>query len=92
LKAWTLNDFGIDNLVRSDVPTPEPGPRQLLVEVGAVSLNFRDKAIAEGLYEPDRMPKTSSRPTPIWTVGRSARSSSRCESDRFGRHRVRVAV
>jgi NADPH:quinone reductase-like Zn-dependent oxidoreductase len=22
LKAWTLNDFGIDNLVRSDVPTP----------------------------------------------------------------------
>jgi NADPH:quinone reductase-like Zn-dependent oxidoreductase len=57
LKAWTLNDFGIDNLVRSDVPTPEPGPRQLLVEVGAVSLNFRDKAVAEGLYEPDRMPK-----------------------------------
>jgi NADPH:quinone reductase-like Zn-dependent oxidoreductase len=57
LKAWTLNGFGIDNLVRSDVPTPEPGPRQLLVEVGAVSLNFRDKAIVAGLYEPERMPK-----------------------------------
>jgi NADPH:quinone reductase-like Zn-dependent oxidoreductase len=57
LKAWTLNDFGIDNLVRSDVPTPEPGPHQLLVEVGAASLNFRDKAIVAGLYEPDRMPK-----------------------------------
>ncbi|WCB95455.1 Crotonyl-CoA reductase [Baekduia alba] len=57
MKAWTLTDFGIDNLTRSDVPTPEPGPRELLVEVGAVSLNFRDKAIAEGLYEPGRMPK-----------------------------------
>lgn len=57
MKAWTLKDFGLDNLTLTDVPTPEPGPRQLLAEVSAVSLNFRDKAIAEGLYEPERMPR-----------------------------------
>ena len=57
MKAWRLGDFGMDNPVLSDVPTPEPGPRDILVEVGAVSLNFRDKAIADGIYEADRMPK-----------------------------------
>lgn len=57
MKAWTLADFGFDNLDLSDVPTPEPGPRQLVIEVGAVSLNYRDKAVIEGFYDPTRMPR-----------------------------------
>ncbi|WP_438286402.1 alcohol dehydrogenase catalytic domain-containing protein [Klebsiella quasipneumoniae] len=37
--------------------TPTPGPGELLIKVGAVSLNFRDKAIVEGFYEPHLVPK-----------------------------------
>jgi NADPH:quinone reductase-like Zn-dependent oxidoreductase len=57
MKAWLLNDFGLDNLVMGDTPTPEPKAGELLIKVGAVSLNFRDKAIVDGIYEPHRVPK-----------------------------------
>lgn len=57
MKAWLLQDFGLDNLTLGDVPTPTPGKGELLVKVGAVSLNFRDKAIVDGIYEPHLVPK-----------------------------------
>lgn len=57
MKAWLLNDFGLDNLTLGEVPTPEPKPGELLVKVGAVSLNFRDKAIVDGIYEPHKVPR-----------------------------------
>ncbi|MGE1563877.1 zinc-dependent alcohol dehydrogenase family protein [Pantoea septica] len=57
MKAWLLKDFGLENLKLEDVDTPTPGPGELLVKVGAVSLNFRDKAIVEGFYEPHLVPK-----------------------------------
>lgn len=57
MKAWLLKDFGLDNLVQGQVERPEPGPGELLVKVGAVSLNFRDKAIVDGIYEPHLVPK-----------------------------------
>jgi NADPH:quinone reductase-like Zn-dependent oxidoreductase len=57
MKAWLLNDFGLDNLTLGDVPTPTPKSGELLVKVGAVSLNFRDKAIVDGFYEPHKVPK-----------------------------------
>lgn len=57
MKAWQLHDFGFDNLRLDDIPTPTPGPHELLIRVGAVSLNYRDKAIVEGAYEPHLMPK-----------------------------------
>jgi NADPH:quinone reductase and related Zn-dependent oxidoreductases len=57
MKAWLLNDFGLENLQLADVDTPTPGPGELLVKVGAVSLNFRDKAIVDGFYEPHLVPK-----------------------------------
>ncbi|WP_233887560.1 zinc-dependent alcohol dehydrogenase family protein [Paraburkholderia flagellata] len=57
MKAWLLKDFGLHNLVRGDVPTPTPKEGELLVKVGAVSLNYRDKAIIDGIYEPHRVPK-----------------------------------
>jgi len=56
MKAWLLKDFGLNHLKLEDVPVPTPGPGELLVKVGAVSLNFRDKAIVEGFYEPHRVP------------------------------------
>lgn len=57
MKAWLLKDFGLDNLVRGEVPVPVPQAGELLVKVGAVSLNFRDKAIIDGIYEPHLVPK-----------------------------------
>ena len=57
MKAWLLNDFGLENLQLGEVETPTPGPGELLIKVGAVSLNFRDKAIVDGFYEPDLVPK-----------------------------------
>ena len=57
MKAWLLKDFGLNNLHLEEVPTPVPQPGELLVKVGAVSLNFRDKAIVDGIYEPHLVPK-----------------------------------
>lgn len=57
MKAWLLKDFGLKNLHLEDVPTPVPQAGELLVKVGAVSLNFRDKAIVDGFYEPHMVPK-----------------------------------
>ncbi|OQP36109.1 zinc-dependent alcohol dehydrogenase family protein [Pantoea latae] len=57
MKAWLLKDFGLENLQLEEVETPVPGPGELLVKVGAVSLNFRDKAIVDGFYEPHLVPK-----------------------------------
>jgi NADPH:quinone reductase-like Zn-dependent oxidoreductase len=57
MKAWLLKDFGLENLELGEVPTPTPLPGELLIKVGAVSLNFRDKAIVDGIYEPHLVPK-----------------------------------
>ncbi|WP_201788516.1 zinc-dependent alcohol dehydrogenase family protein [Rathayibacter sp. VKM Ac-2630] len=57
MRAWTLADFGFDNLDLREVDTPTPGPNDLLVQVSAVSLNYRDKALVEGDYSPEKMPK-----------------------------------
>jgi NADPH:quinone reductase-like Zn-dependent oxidoreductase len=57
MKAWQLKDFGLHNLKLGEAPTPEPLPGELLVKVGAVSLNFRDKAIVDGIYEPHLVPE-----------------------------------
>ena len=57
MKAWHLQNFGLQNLKLVETPTPTPGPNELLVRVSAVSLNFRDKAIVDGIYEPDMIPK-----------------------------------
>lgn len=57
MKAWQLKGFGLENLVLGETETPQPKTGELLVKVGAVSLNFRDKAIVDGIYEPHLVPK-----------------------------------
>jgi NADPH:quinone reductase-like Zn-dependent oxidoreductase len=42
--------LSLDDLAEVDRPVPSPGPRELLVRVHAVSLNYRDLAIARGTY------------------------------------------
>lgn len=57
MKAWQLHAFGLENLKLGTVKVPTPGPNEVLIKVGAVSLNFRDKAIVDGIYEPEMIPK-----------------------------------
>jgi NADPH2:quinone reductase len=52
MKALLCEAYGpIDNLVVKDIPSPVPGPKQLLVEVKAAAVNFPDALRVQGLYQ-----------------------------------------
>jgi NADPH:quinone reductase-like Zn-dependent oxidoreductase len=57
MRAWMLDDFGLENLNLHEIPTPQPAAGELLIKVSAVSLNYRDKALVDGIYAPEKMPK-----------------------------------
>lgn len=53
MRAVVLDEgFGFDRLRVVERPVPEPGPGEVLVRVGAVSLNYRDALLIEGSYNP----------------------------------------
>jgi NADPH:quinone reductase-like Zn-dependent oxidoreductase len=52
MKLWQIPSFGVDSLEFVERPAPEPGPGELLVKIRAVSLNFRDLRMVQGLYNP----------------------------------------
>lgn len=47
IRQWQLNDYGTSNLQLLEVPVPQPGPREALVRVAAVSLNYRDRLVLD---------------------------------------------
>jgi NADPH:quinone reductase-like Zn-dependent oxidoreductase len=50
-REYRLPEFkGIDSLTVKDAPVSKPKSNEVLVKVGAVSLNFRDLAISTGNY------------------------------------------
>jgi NADPH2:quinone reductase len=52
MKALVCHAYGpIDTLRVEEVPTPAPGPGQVLVTVEAASVNFPDALIVQGLYQ-----------------------------------------
>lgn len=42
MQQWVTSLEGLDSLRQTDAPMPEPGDAEVLVEVLAVSLNYRD--------------------------------------------------
>src|SRR5438270_12376973 len=52
MKAFEIQEFGIDNLELTDRDVPQPGAGQVLVRMTAASLNFRDLMVVRGLYNP----------------------------------------
>jgi NADPH:quinone reductase-like Zn-dependent oxidoreductase len=44
--------FGLDNLHLIDRPDPQPGPGEILLQMKAWSLNYRDLMLVKGLYNP----------------------------------------
>lgn len=55
MKAWQKQGIGLENLKLVEMDVPKPGPKQILMKVKAVSLNFRDKSIMDGVYLPELM-------------------------------------
>ncbi len=53
MRAWQIHEVGhfSDVLELVDIPAPEPGPGQVLVEVGAAGLNFADLLVCQGRYQ-----------------------------------------
>lgn len=53
MKAVEIPQFGIEHLRVADRPEPaKPGPGQVLVEMKAWSLNYRDYLVVRGTYNP----------------------------------------
>jgi alcohol dehydrogenase len=50
MKAAVIERPGLDNLKIEELPTPEPGPGEVLVRLRAASLNFRDTLTVVGGY------------------------------------------
>jgi NADPH:quinone reductase-like Zn-dependent oxidoreductase len=53
MRAYRLHAFGgPDGLRSEELPSPTPGPGEVLIRIRAVSLNYRDLLISKGLYNP----------------------------------------
>jgi NADPH:quinone reductase-like Zn-dependent oxidoreductase len=52
MKLWQIPSFGVDSLEFVERQSPVPGPGEVLVKIHAVSLNFRDLRMVQGLYNP----------------------------------------
>lgn len=52
MKAWLCeNPVGVEALKWADLPTPNPGPDEVLIEIKAASLNFPDILIVQNKYQ-----------------------------------------
>ncbi len=52
MRAYTLTQFGLQHLHIKSSPPPTPGDGEVLVQVKAVSLNYRDLMVIDGRYHP----------------------------------------
>ena len=52
MHAWLCeNPVGVDALTWKELPTPTPGPGQVLIQIEAASLNFPDLLIVQNKYQ-----------------------------------------
>lgn len=52
MKALVCNEYGpIESLTYQDMPDPEPGEGQVVIDVKAASLNFPDILVVQNLYQ-----------------------------------------
>ena len=50
VRTFELPDYGVDNLRLVSRPDRRPGPDEVLLDIRAISLNYRDLATIEGRY------------------------------------------
>ena len=53
MKKWQVSEYDVKSLTLVEAPIPRPGAHQILVRVGAVSLNYRDKLALHGEFGRD---------------------------------------
>jgi NADPH:quinone reductase-like Zn-dependent oxidoreductase len=59
MRAYRFDQFGLEHLKLVTAEQPTPGPGEVLVEVKALSLNYRDLMVVKGWYNPKlRLPAT----------------------------------
>jgi NADPH:quinone reductase-like Zn-dependent oxidoreductase len=52
MKAYEINQFGVDNLSLVEREEPKPAANEVLIRMHATSLNYRDLMMVEGSYNP----------------------------------------
>jgi NADPH:quinone reductase-like Zn-dependent oxidoreductase len=52
MKAWQIDEFGIDNLHLVEQDVPRPAEDEVLVRFRDASLNYRDVMVVSGTYNP----------------------------------------
>lgn len=52
MKAYEINEFGIDNLTLTEREQPQPQSNEVKVKFHATSLNYRDLMVVRGDYNP----------------------------------------
>lgn len=52
MKKYEFSQFALDHLEQKTVEPPAPGPGEILLEVNALSLNYRDLLVVTGAYNP----------------------------------------
>lgn len=59
MRAYRFQAFGIEHLKLEDFATPKPGPGEIVLDVKALSLNYRDLMVTKGQYNPKlKLPAT----------------------------------
>ena len=52
MKALMVKQFGaLDSMVLEEVPSPQPGDGEVLVDIRAASVNFPDLLVIQGKYQ-----------------------------------------
>ncbi len=52
MRAVVCEEYGpVDNLELAEIPDPEPGPGQVVIDVSVAAMNFPDILIVEGKYQ-----------------------------------------
>jgi len=86
IKQWETAQDGLDNLKLTTGSLHFPGPKEVLVKISAISINYRDTEVIMGLYNHH---KTTGGPTPtivpcsdMWGTIVSSNSSEWAVGDR----------
>lgn len=53
MRQWTLPKFGVENLKVTEAQAPQPGPNEIVLDVKAFCLNYRDLMVIQGGYNPE---------------------------------------